>query len=352
MKNTDNNPARVFRLLLMGILSLIAVTTFAQQEQILKGRIVDPEGNPITGVVVSPEESIRFTLTDKDGNFSLDKVKFGDGILLTFPGYFSKTVIADFRENFQVTLEPDMDEYLKTTPVAFARKEKKFVTESTSVVTGEELEKYPVILLENAFTSVVNGVQTYEWSSEPGAPGTGIFIRGIRTFRRNGGTRDPLIIVDNVERDLTFLDAFPIENITILKDAASAAIYGMRGANGVIMVTTKRGEPGRSKITFTREQGFLNRVGKMQNENAYQMAITRNRVMDLDGKPPIFSEEDIEYYRRVVNGEELEGMLKYKYYNTDWNAQLYRDNAPQNRTNLTISGGNNTTRYFVSFSHL
>lgn len=350
MINTNNKQAKVFRLLLMGIFSLIAISAFAQKELILKGRIVDPEGKPIAGVVVSPEESIRFVLSDKEGNFSLNKVKMGDGILFTAPGYFSKTVLADFRENFQVILEPDRDEYLHTAPVAFGRKEKKFITEATSVVTGKELEKYPVILLENAFTSTVNGVETYEWSSEPGAPGTGIFIRGIRTFNRQA--RDPLIVVDNVERDLTFLDAFPLENITIIKDAASASIFGMRGANGVIMATTKRGEPGRAQISFTREQGFLNRVGKMKNQNAYDMAITRNRVMDLDGKPPMYSEEDIEMYRRVVNGEKLEGMAQYKYYNTDWNDQLYRDNAPQNRTNLTISGGNNTTRYFVSFSHL
>ena len=350
MKNINNNPARVLKLLLIGIFSLIAVTTFAQGERILQGRIIDPEGNPVSGVVVNAAESFRIALSDKDGNFSLDRVSLGDGIIFTLTGYKTQTVIADFRENFQVILEPDRDEYAHTTPVAFGRKEKKFVTESTSVVTGEELEKYPIIVLDNALTSTVTGVETYEWGSEPGLAATATFIRGLRTMNRRA--REPLVIVDDVERDLSFLDAFPIESITILKDAASTSIYGMRGGNGAIVVTTKRGEPGRAKISLTHEVGFLNRIGKMQNQNAYDMAITRNRVMDLDGRAPMYTDEEVAMYRRVTNGENLEGMSKYRYFNTDWNAQLYRDNAPQNRTNLTISGGNNTTRYFVSFSHL
>ena len=350
MKNINNNPARVFRLLLIGIFSLIAITSFAQEEHVLNGKITDPEGNPISGVVVNVEESLRFVISDKDGNFSLKNVKMGDGIVFTLQGYLVKTVTADIRETLQVTLEPDLDEYIHTTPVAFGRKQKKLVTEAISVVTGEELEKFPVIVLENALPSTVTGVEAYEWSSEPGQAATAIFIRGIRTMNRQA--RAPLVIVDDVERDLSFLDAFPLENITVLKDAASTSIYGMRGANGVIMATTKRGEAGRARISLTHEMGFLNRIGKMKNQDAYNMAITRNRVMDLDGKAPIFSDEDIEMYRRVSSGEKLEGMAQYRYYNTDWNDQLYRRNAPQRRTNVSVSGGNNTTKYFVSLSHL
>jgi len=349
MNNINNSPARVFRLLLMGIFSLIAFTTFAQ-ESIIKGRVTDAQGNPLRDVVINAEESLHFTLSDKDGNFSLDKVKPGAGIIFSLPGYLNKTVTADSRDSFQVTLEPELDEYLQTTPIAFGRKQKKFVTESTSVVEGEELEKYPVIVLENALPSTVTGVETYEWSSEPGQASTAVFIRGMRTMNRFA--REPLIIIDDVERDLSYLDAFPIEKITILKDAASTAIYGMRGANGVILVTTRRGEAGRAKISFNHEMGYLQRIGKMQNQNAYEMAITRNRVRNLDGNTPMYADEDIEMYRRLVEGEKFTGMAQYRYYNTNWNDELYRDFAPQNRTNLSISGGNNITKYFVSFSHL
>lgn len=105
--------------------------------------------------------------------------------------------------------------------------------------------------MQNAFTSTVTGVETYEAQSEPGWSETAMYIRGIRTM--NASARSPLIIVDNVERDLSFLDAYPIESITILKDAAATAIYGMRGANGAVLVTTKRGETGKTKINFTQE---------------------------------------------------------------------------------------------------
>jgi TonB-dependent SusC/RagA subfamily outer membrane receptor len=123
------------------------------------------------------------------------------------------------------------------------------MTEATSVVSGEVLQKHPITVLQNAFTSTVNGVQTYEWSSEPGWTETAMYIRGIRTM--NKSARSPLVIVDNVERDLSFLDAFPIENITILKDAAATAIWGSQGANGVISIKTKRGSRGPTIVDYS-----------------------------------------------------------------------------------------------------
>ena len=142
-----------------------------------------------------------------------------------------------------------------------------------------------------------------------------MYIRGIRTM--NASARSPLIIVDNVERDLSFLDAYPIESITILKDAAATAIYGMRGANGAVLVTTKRGETGKTKINFTQEVGFQTIAGIPESQNSYNYALSRNQARYLDGLSPEYSDEDLEYYRRVCNGEQLEGMAKYKYFNTN-----------------------------------
>ena len=122
----------------------------------------------------------------------------------------------------------------------------------------------------------------------------------------NQNARAPLIIVDNVERDLSFLDAFPIENITVLKDAASTAIYGMRGANGAILVTTKRGQAGKTNIDFTQEIGYQMLSNKMELQNSYNMALTRNQVRYLSGSDPMYTDEQIEKYRRVSNGETLE----------------------------------------------
>lgn len=350
MNNILKHLAGAFKLLLVGVLLLVSSTTMAQEGKTLKGRIVDAEGKPVSGAVVNVAENSRIGLSDKDGFFSLKNVKENDELNISLIGYLRATARAQFNDQFEIVLTPDTDIYAHTTPVAFQRKQKKFTTEATSVVTGEELQKHPITVLQNAFTSTVTGVQTYEWSSEPGWTETTMYIRGLRTM--NKSARYPLIIVDNVERDLSFLDAYPIENITILKDAASTAIYGMRGANGAILVTTKRGTAGRTNISITQEFGVQTLTGKMETQNSYNMALTRNQVRYLDGRDPMYSDEEIEMYRRVSEGEELTGTDKYRYFNTNWYDELYRESAPMNKTNLSISGGNDIARYYVSFSYL
>ena len=336
------------RILLTVATAFMLGNGWAQDAKVLKGRIVNAEGEPIAGAVVNVAEASRIALSDKDGFFTLKNVKPADELYVSSVGYLPTTAIADFEENFKIVMDADLDEYAHTTPLPFNRKPKKFVTESTSIVTGEELEKHPVTVLQNAFTSTVTGVETYEAQSEPGWSETAMYIRGIRTM--NASARSPLIIVDNVERDLSFLDAYPIESITILKDAT--AIYGMRGANGAVLVTTKRGETGKTKINFTQEVGFQTIAGIPESQNSYNYALSRNQARYLDGLSPEYSDEDLEYYRRVCNGEQLEGMAKYKYFNTNWHDTMLRDAAPQYRTNLSVSGGNARARYYVSFSYL
>lgn len=342
--------AGIGKFLLIGTLILVTGTAWAQGGKTLNGRIVDPEGQPIAGAVVNVAEQSHIALSGKDGYFSLKNVKPADEICVSSVGYLNTIAIAGFDDNFTVVLNPDLDEYLHTMPLPFGRKPKRWATEATSVVTGEELQKHPITVLQNAFSSTLSGVQTYEWSSEPGWTETAMYIRGLRTMNRNA--RSPLVIVDNVERDLSFLDAFPIENITVLKDAAAASIYGMRGANGAIIVTTKRGETGRTKIDFTQEFGFQMLSNRMETQNSYNMALTRNQVKYLDGADPMYSNEQIEMYRRVSSGEKLTGMDQYRYFNTNWFDELYRETAPVYKTNMQISGGNARARYYVSFSYL
>lgn len=336
--------------LLMGALLLIACNTWAQDERVLEGRIVDSLGNPIAGAVVNVAEQSRITLSDENGYFSLKSVKPADEVCVSSIGYKNVIVEAEFGGGFEIMMEADLDEYKHLMPLPFGNKPKKYITESTSVVAGTELQKHPITVLQNAFNSTLTGVQTYEWSSEPGWTETAMYIRGLRTMNKNA--RSPLVIVDNVERDLSFLDAFPIENITVLKDAASTAIYGMRGANGAIMVTTKRGAAGKTKIDFTQEVGFQMLSNKFENQNSYNMALTRNQVKYLDGADPLYTAEQIEMYRRVSSGEKLTGIDQYKYFNTNWFDELYRETAPMYKTNLQISGGNARARYYVSFSYL
>ena len=133
----------------------------AQNEQILKGRIVDSKGNPVAGAVINIAEQSSIALSDKDGYFSLKNVKPQDELCVSSVGYLNATTQVNFKEGFQIVLSEDLDEYLHTMPVPFGRKAKKLMTEATSVVTGEELQKHPITILQNAFTATVNGMETY-----------------------------------------------------------------------------------------------------------------------------------------------------------------------------------------------
>ena len=331
------------------VLAMTATVALAQTGRTVKGRVVDGEGQPLAGAVVNLGEGLKMVLSDENGLFEINKVAADDEIFVEYLGYKQARQKPNFDESMEIVLTPQ-DEYELLAPVPFTAKKKKFVTEATSVVTGSELEKHPITVLQNAFTSTVTGVETYEAQSEPGWSETSMYIRGLRTM--NAGARAPLVIVDNVERDLSFLDAYPIESITILKDAAASAIYGMRGANGVIMVTTKRGEAGKLRINFTQEIGFQTNAGIPETQNSYNYALTMNQARYLDGLDPLYTDYDLEQYRKVCNGEELTGMDKYHYFNTNWHDVMLRDAAPQYRTNLQMSGGNDRARYYVSFSYL
>lgn len=351
MNTIINHFSASARIIAAAALLATAATTYAAVDQPIKGRVVDPDGNPIAGAVVNVSEQSKIVLSDANGYFIITGALPEDEVNASCVGYESSIVpVEDINKELIITLDPDTDPYSHLMSVAFDEKPIRLMVEATSTVSGSDLQKYPITVLQNAFNSVVNGVQTYEASTEPGWGETKLYIRGLHTL--NASARNPIFIVDNVERDISFLDAFPIESVTILKDAAATAIYGMRGANGVVLVTTKRGKAGKPLIEFTQEVGWQQLTNTVENQNSYNIALTRNRARYLDGNDPLYTPEQIEKYRRVCNGEELEGMDKYRYFNTNWFDQLYRDTAPVIKTNLQISGGNNRARYYVSFSYL
>lgn len=337
------------KVLLCGLLMLAVQTGYAQEKDTpFTGRVVDTNDQPVEGAVVNVSEALRIAITDKEGHFSLKKAKAGDELHVNLIGYTEKVVIATATEDFIITLE-EQDPYAVEMALPFSQQQKKFVVNSTSTVTGSELEKHPVTVLQNAFMGSVTGIETYEAISEPGWSETDLYIRGLRTM--NGSAREPLIMVDDIERDLSFLDAYPIETITILKDAAATAIYGMRGANGVVLVTTKRGKAGKTSIKLNQEVGFNMASGIPMQQNAYNYALTMNQARYLDGLQPLYSDDDVQHYKEAVEGT-LDPSLRYKYVNTNWYKEMLREKAPQNRTNLTISGGGKRVNYFVSFSYL
>ncbi len=321
----------------------------ASKGDTIRGRVIDDAGRPVVGAYVNVSEEFKKACTDSLGYFVLKNIEPKDELFVTYVGYKEARVKPRFDGNLVIRISP-ADPYEEMQPVAFGEKKRKLTTEAISTVGGEELEKHPVTVLQNAFTATLNGVETYEAQSEPGWSETSLYIRGIRTM--NSNARAPLVIIDDVERDLSFLDAYPIESVTVLKDAAATAIYGMRGANGVILVKTKRGKAGKLKVDFTHEFGLQMIAGIPESQNSYNYALTMNQARYLDGLDPLYSDYDLEQLRKVCNGEELTGMDKYHYFNTNWHDVMLRQTAPQSRTNLQFSGGTDRARYYVSFSYL
>ena len=305
MNTIINHFSATGRRVITASLLTCSLSLWAAGEREIKGRVVDPEGEPIPGAVVNVAEQSKIVITDADGFFTLTGAMPDDEVNATCLGYHSTIVpVEDIDKVLTITLDPDRDPYSHNMAVAFNSKPLNTVVEATSTVSGTELQRYPITVLQNAFNSTLTGVQTYEASSEPGWGETKLYIRGLRTL--NASARNPIFIVDNVERDISFLDAFPIESVTILKDAAATALYGMRGANGVVLVTTKRGKAGKTNIELTQEIGWQQLTNTVENQNSYNIALTRNRARYLDGNDPLYTPEQIEKYRRVSNGETLD----------------------------------------------
>jgi TonB-linked SusC/RagA family outer membrane protein len=343
--------------ILSGFLAITAIAfaftmqiAFGQEKvEEVKGQVIDEKNQPVAGAVINVSEQNRIVLSDEQGYFILTQFGKDDELIISKEGYQTVSITAGAAIGQVITLPSDGGKYNQVVYMPYQVLKSKHNIASTSSVSGVELQKHPVTVLENAFMGTVTGVETFEFNSEPGWSVSEKYIRGIHTT--NSGARAPLVIIDNVERDLSFLDAFPIDNVTIIKDAAASAIYGMRGANGVIFVTTKRGEAGKTKINFTQEVGFQNIFRMPENQNSYNYALTINRALYLDGLQPKFSDEELDYYRQSCDGT-LDPALKYRYPNTNWRDLILRDLAPQNRSNINISGGGKSVRYFVSMTYL
>ena len=362
----NQNMIKVLSVMFVWVLSM--QVTFAQvaQEALQRGKILDTEGNPIAGAIINIAETNRLAISDINGDFLLPKTKSGDELIITAVGYITASVISRPQEQLVVSLYDDGGKYEQLVDLPFQKVKSKLNMASSSVVTGHELEKHPVAVLTNAFPGSLTGIAHYEFNSQPGSSQTKIYLRGLRTWTERTGSayptqpnstdaryaaQAPIFIVDGIERDISFLDAFPIDNVTVLKDAGSTAIYGMRGANGAILVTTKRGTPGKTRISFTQELGYQMLSGMPQNLDSYEYAKTVTRAQMLDGTPRTYTDEQIDGFRRAVEGT-LAPNERWKYLNTNYREEVLRKYSPLHRTNLNLSGGNESTRYFISFSYI
>jgi len=303
------------------------------------GRVSDEKGEVLPGVNIAIKGTTEGGATDASGNYSMT-VPDGNVILIfSFVGYETQEVALNNRAALDIILRPDQTLLDEVVVVAFGTQRKESIVGAISSVSASDL-KFPVSKLSNALAGQVAGVVSVQGSGEPGA-GSSFWIRGISSF---GANNRPLILVDGIERSMDLVDPEDIESFSILKDASATAVYGVRGANGIVLITTKKGKySDKPSITVRYEHGVLSPVKVPKLANAEQWMNYYNDISyDANGSTP-FPEEVKQKY---LSGEDPD-----LYPNVDWMKTIYKEATSSDRLNLNVSGGGKIARYYVSGSY-
>jgi TonB-linked SusC/RagA family outer membrane protein len=306
------------------------------QEKVVSGIIYDENREPVIGAYVRIAGKSEVALTDVEGKFSL-KAAAADSLHITFLGYSPQTVAVDGQDFITIRLSVADRELEEVVIIGYGQQKKASVVGAIAQITTKELQQSPVANVSNALAGRLPGLITVQRSGEPGNDMAQMYIRGVSTY---GGDQSPLVLVDGIERDLRLMDVAEIESISILKDASATAVYGVRGANGVVLVTTKRGVAGQTDISLNIDAGFQTPTRLLKNVNACEMALLTNEALMNDGLSPKFSQEALDAFRYGTN--------RFLYPDNDWFAESLNNFSIMDQYNLTVRGGVERARYFVS----
>ena len=323
------------RLTFLFVMMLCSAATYAQNK--ITGTVVDETGEPVIGasVLVQGAAATQGTVTDFDGNFTLP-VKANTKLTISYIGYKQKSVVA--KDGMRIVLEEDNAMLQAVEVVAYGTQKKVTVTGAISSVKAEDLTRTPVSSVNNVLAGQLSGVTTVQTSGEPGSDAATIYVRGQGTFASGGST--PLIQVDGVEREMWDIDPNEIESVTVLKDASATAVFGVRGANGVVLITTKRGAEGKAHISFSSSFSALTPTKMIEQADSYGYATFYNQMLANDGKAPLFSDAVIQKFQ--------DGSDPIRFPSMKWTDYLMKDVTLQQQHNVNISGGNKTVKYFIS----
>jgi TonB-linked SusC/RagA family outer membrane protein len=326
--------------LLLCIALFLPLSLVAQQVQ-MKGKVIEAEtGEPLPGVSIIVDKSTRGVTTDIDGTFEI-RVLPSDKLIFSFIGMETQTFEVGKKTFIDVALAPAASELDEFEVVAFGKQKKESVIASITTIKPAEL-KVPSSNLTTALAGRAAGVISFQRTGEPGSDNASFFVRGITTF---GSNRNPLILIDNIEltsTDLARLQPDDIESFSIMKDATATALYGARGANGVILVTTKKGQVGKIKVTVRVENSISAPTKKLQLADPITYMKMHNEAITT--RSPL---EQLIYSGDKINNT-VAGSGSYIYPSTDWSRELLRDHTMNQRVNLSISGGGELVTYYVT----
>lgn len=318
-------------------------TTQQNRTALVKGKITDAGGDPLAGATVQIKGSTRGVIADVEGNYEFPDCPVGSTIVVSFIGMETLERVYNGESRLDFVMQFQADELDEVEVVAFSRQKKESVLASISTVKPAEL-KVPSSNLTTAFAGRVAGLISYQTTGEPGRDNASFFIRGITTFGADA-KKDPLILIDGIELgpdDLARLNTDDIASFSIMKDATATALYGARGANGVILVTTKEGKEGKAKFSARIENSFSSATKKV--ELADPITYMRMQNEAIKTRDPLgilmYPEEKIIMTER--------GLYPDIFPATDWYKAMFNDVISNQRANLSVSGGGKVARYYVA----
>lgn len=324
--------------------------TNINKNRLYKGKVVDDRtSEPLVGATVKVKGSTIGTITDIDGNFALDIPDNISPIVfeVSYMGYASKEAAPAKTTGFTIRLAEDSQTLEEVQSIAYGKQSKMSVTAAISSIDTKELLKSPSGSVANALSGAVTGLSSIQPSGQPGAENPSIYIRGTGSL--SDELSKPLILVDGVERSFFQMDSHEIESITVLKDAASTAVFGVRGANGVVLVTTRRGVSGKPVISLNSSFGLTQALRNLKGMDSYTYATLYNEAQLSDN--PSLTESQLGFSPFVIDMFRTnEDPIMFP--NVDWNDYLFKNLAWQTQHNLTLSGGGERFRYFVSLGYL
>lgn len=318
--------------------ALLASQAMWAQQKNLSGTVVDSQGEPIIGATVKVPGSATGAITDLDGHFSIT-VNPGTKLEVSYVGM--QTVSLTAGDNMHVILKDDSKTLNDVVVIGYGVQKKSVVTASIAKVDAEDLQGKTQLRAEDALKGLAAGVNVTSASGQPGSKSM-IRVRGIGTINNS----DPLYIIDGMATDqngMELVNPEDIESIEVLKDAASGAIYGSRAANGVILVTTKKGVKGNAKINYNFSYGWQNAWRKRDVTGATDYAILQNEKYVNGGQAPLYADP---YNLTDVNGNAVTG------FGTNWQKELFNDNAPIVQHDLSISGASDKVNYYLSMGYM
>ncbi|WP_394345359.1 SusC/RagA family TonB-linked outer membrane protein [Algoriphagus zhangzhouensis] len=337
------------------------------QTREVSGVVISGEDNfPLPGVSILVKGTTTGTVTDVDGNFNITVNSDNPVLVFSFIGFMTQEVEVGARTTLDITLAPDTKSLEEVVVVGYGEQKKETITGSVATVKGKELTKSPALNLSNSIAGRMAGVVAVNRSGEPGYDDSGIRIRGSNTL----GNNDALVVIDGIPAragGLSRLNPNDIESISVLKDA-SAAIYGSRAANGVILVTTKRGTTGKPELTFQMNQGWAQptvipkladaaQYAEMLNDlDIYALPVDEwGAANDAYKQSGVYTRPDGQVRNAPYTPDELElyknGSDPWFYPNTDWYGETLKTWSPQSRYNLQLVGGSENVKYLTSLGY-